>query len=332
MDIEFHYWMTGIITKRSGFSEEEAQLIAYACQYTDDNDEIRTIKDTGTGQEYSNYISQTMDILKPKQTLMRIYPIFHFLPGDPLAVSARRRDGKMHILVTTPDNGLARKVLREALSMGKEDPQRPYRIGIASHTYADTWAHQNFVGWHDGFNGELLNPLPNIGHADFMHHPDWPGHRWQDPRILQSDINNNHRFLDAAKRLYEECSRANGTYDPAACDQLVSDLTAAMGPVASGELNQGVDDRQKRYKALAPWLPKYDQHYWFTDAVDTEVRGLPDNILTHLTIFKDQHTWRRTKEETDWYRFQEAVKAHQGLCMGLLKDIFDQMGVDLHQH
>jgi hypothetical protein len=332
MDIEFHYWITGIIANRARLSEEDAQVIAYSCQYTDDNDEIRTVKDAGTNGEYSNYISQTMDILKPKHTLMRIYPIFHFLPGDPLAIPARRRDGKMHVLVTTPDSPLAGTVLSHALQMDNQDPQRLYRIGIASHAYADTWAHQNFVGWYDGFNGELLNPLPNIGHADFMHHPDWPGHRWQDPRILQGDINNNHRFLVAAKRLYEEYSRANGTYDRAACEQLVTDLGAAMGPVASGDDNVGLKDRLKRYHDLAPWLPEYDQHRWFTDAVDTKVRGLPDTILPSLTIFEDEHTWKGPKAATHWYRFQEAVKAHQDLCMGLLKDIFDQMGVDLHQY
>ncbi len=332
MDIEFHYWITGIIANRARFTDEDAQVIAYSCQYTDDNDEIRTVKDPGTKEEYSNYISQTMDILKPKRTLMRIYPVFHFLPGDPSAVSARRRDGKMHVLVTTPDNERAGTVLSSALRMDKQDPQRLYRIGIASHAYADTWAHQNFVGWYDGFNGELLNPLPDVGHADFMHHPDWPGHRWQDPRILQGDINNNHRFLDAAKRLYEEYSNANGTYDLAACQQLVNDLAAAMGPVASGDDNVGLDERLARYHSLASWLPGYDQHGWFSDAVDTKVRGLPDTILPSLTIFKDEHTWKGPKETTHWYRFQEAVKAHQDFCMGLLKDIFDQMGVDLHQH
>ena len=51
---------------------------------------------------YRNHFSQTMNILKPKDQLMRIYPIFHFVPGEPDAPSARRRDGKMHILNTTP--------------------------------------------------------------------------------------------------------------------------------------------------------------------------------------------------------------------------------------
>ena len=70
-----------------------------------------------------------MDILKPKKTLMRIYPIFHFVPGDPMTESARRGDGKMHILNTTPDNDIANDMLSSAFKASTDS--RPYRIGIA---------------------------------------------------------------------------------------------------------------------------------------------------------------------------------------------------------
>ena len=85
MDKEFHYHITGIIARRAGFSVEEARTIAHASQLVDDNDTLCSIHDEDSGTEYEVYISQTMDILKPKRELMRIYPIFHFLPGDPLA-------------------------------------------------------------------------------------------------------------------------------------------------------------------------------------------------------------------------------------------------------
>ncbi len=108
MDFEFHYYLTGIIANRAGFSEEDASIIAYASQFVDDNDVILDVGDRQSKQVYSNYISQTMDIFKPGKTLMRIYSVFHFMPGDPMAESARRSDGKMHILNTTPDNEIAK--------------------------------------------------------------------------------------------------------------------------------------------------------------------------------------------------------------------------------
>ncbi len=90
-----------------GFSKDEAKTIATAAEYTDENDEILKVKDRRNGKVYENYISQTMNILKPKHRLMRIYPIFHFIPGEPDADTARRRDGKMHLLNTTPDSEIA---------------------------------------------------------------------------------------------------------------------------------------------------------------------------------------------------------------------------------
>jgi hypothetical protein len=134
----------------------------------DDNDSLRTLHDDISGDKYEVYISQTMNILMPRRELMRIYPIFHFLPGDPMAPSARRSDGKMHILTTTPGSHLAYKIMKAA----SEDngPHRLHRLGVAAHAFVDTWAHQNFVGWYDGMNGADLNLLklfpPNLVKAE----------------------------------------------------------------------------------------------------------------------------------------------------------------------
>jgi len=87
MNAEFHYYITRLIAARAGLPPEDAHIVAYSSQYTDDNDIIFKIdKDLPT--EYGNYISQTMNILKPRDTLLRIYSLFHFIPGDPMAPSA----------------------------------------------------------------------------------------------------------------------------------------------------------------------------------------------------------------------------------------------------
>ncbi len=331
MDQEFHYWITGIVASRAGFSEDESSIIAYSSQHVDDNDMLRMIKDRDNpGALYEAYISQTMDILKPKQELMRIYPIFHFLPGKYDAPSARRADGKMHILSTTPDSDLAKKVLDEALL--DTSAYRLHRIGVAAHALADTWAHQNFVGWYDGINGERLNPLPNIGHADFKHHPDWVGHRWDDGRILDSEVNNNTRFLVAARRLFDKFSASTKKAAPGGWTELENDLIKAMGSTYSSERIQGQEARLDKYHTLVPWFPEYDPNGWFDEAVDTEVRGLEDSLPPELILFKDRYYWKAGWEDSDWYKFQEAVKAHQAMCMKELQPVFDQMRVDLSKH
>jgi len=339
MDIEFHYWMTGIIAKEAGFNDQDAATIAYSSQFVDDNDVCLTIKSRTGGKPYCNYISQTMNILKPKDQLMRIYPIFHFVPGEPLAISARRRDGKMHLLNTTPDNELSNAFMQSAFTSAED--MRLYRIGIATHAYVDTWAHQNFVGWYDNFNALGSNLLPNIGHADAKHHPDWPAHRWDDERLVENEISNKLRFLSAAKRLFEHyCDYlvTQGAYKknnaPAWAD-LENKLNVAMGPVSSGDTNPGKDARLERYRGMFSTLPEFAEDSWLDDAVKTDIRGREDShegIKSKFTIFEDQYFWRedRNKKDTDWYKFQQAVKAHERFAMTRLDATFKQLGVDIH--
>ncbi|MFW6216694.1 MAG: DUF6765 family protein, partial [Desulfohalobiaceae bacterium] len=75
MDKEFHYYATGLIAKRSGFSEAEAEIIGHASQFVDENDVALKVRSRSNPDlVYRNYISQTMNILKPKHELLRIYP------------------------------------------------------------------------------------------------------------------------------------------------------------------------------------------------------------------------------------------------------------------
>ncbi len=203
MDIEFHYYITYLIAARAGLPPADSLTLAWASQYTDDNTLICTV-DKGLPTEYTNYVSQTADILKPRRTLMRIYSLFHFIPGDPQAPTAWRKDGAMHWLNTTPDSENANLILDAALAAGDL-----YRIGIACHAYADTWAHQNFVGYASEFNAFAGGPLltavmPNIGHADAVFCPDEASRRWDDPRLLHGPIDNRARFLEAADRLFRK--------------------------------------------------------------------------------------------------------------------------------
>lgn len=330
MDDEFHYYITGIIAQQAGFDEQEARIIACSSQFVDDNDVILQVEDRETHEIYSNYISQTMDILKPRKTLMRIYPIFHFVPGDPTCETAYRNDGKMHVLNTTPDCELANQMLSNAF---KSPPDiRPYRIGIATHAYVDTWAHQNFAGFRDSFNGDILNPVPNIGHAEAGKHPDWVGHRWEDDRLVACTVDNNLRFMSAARRLFEKYT--DHLRSTARWDDLQPNLLTAMGPCRSGNGSQGREAREAAYKQLSGGWGPFDEADWFEAAIDHEIHGLEDSekgIMSRVTLFKDRYWWKQgqTKEETHWYRFQEAVKAHQAEALGPINERFQTMGVNI---
>jgi len=336
MDTEFHYWITGLIANRAGFSEEESSIIAYSSEYVDENDVSFKVKNKKNGGTYENLISQTMNILKPKSELMRIYPIFHFIPGEPDAATARRKDGKMHLLNTTPNSGNANEIFDNAFKSSEDT--RLYRIGIASHSYVDSWAHQNFVGWYDYFNNIGLDIKPDIGHADGEHHPDWVSHVWVDNRLIDANVSNRSRFLSAAQELFKKychyLTNEKNVNNSSDWDKLEDELVTIMGPTFSGDGNKYEEKRLQSYKKKIEWLPEYEEREWFDAAVETKVRGGKDShegIKAKFTLFEDEYYWRGEldKEQTHWYKFQEAVKEHEKFALKLLCPTFKKMGIDL---
>ncbi len=331
MDLEFHYYLTYLIAARAGFSSDDSLTIAYSCQYVDDNDIIFTM-DKGKASEYTNYISQTMDINKPKKKLMRIYPLFHFYPGEPNIGAADRKDGKLHWLNTSPNSKNVNDIFDDALST-----RNLFRIGIAAHTYADTWAHQNFVGYFESFNGMggvLEAVSPNIGHADAGYNPDWPALVWLDKRLISEGVDNKTRFLEAAEKIFYKFRKHLAPTEDAQislrdCIAMLNDLRTAIGQ--RDQSNRYVKDRIERYRALANQreyggreLSTYDMDTWFLNAVGEKVYGIRDrthNILTRFDPFTDTYEWlnKATYQNSDWYRFQEAVRDHQNKAWDLLK-------------
>ncbi len=319
MDIEFHYYMTYLVSASAGFSIEDAKKIAYSSQYVDDNDIICEI-DEDKPTCYTNYISQTMNILKPKAKLFRIYPLFHFIPGDPRAETAWRKDGKMHWLNTTPNSINANAVLDAALKSNNM-----YRIGIAIHSYVDTWAHQNFIGYYDDFNSMstyLGYITPNIGHADAGTDPDAPALIWSDPRLIKDRVNNKERFLEAAECLYGKLTTYTGINNGKV--NIVKDLSEAIGKAT--KKSRGSKNRIKRYLKLAlkkkyggAELEKYDPAIWFDKAV---CKTKHKSRLFNYGKSDYTHNWADTRvnKSTDWYRFQEAVKEHQECTFKILEN------------
>ena len=337
MDIEFHYYMTYLTATRAGFPPSDAETLAYSSQYVDENSQILPI-DRGKPTAYHNYITQTLNILKPKHELMRIYPIFHFIPGDPLASTAQRKDGQQHRLNTTPNSVNANLIFDDALRS-----DNLYRIGIAAHSYVDTWAHQNFVGYYNAFNamrGILSKTLPNIGHADAKHQPDWPALVWLDERLIEANevVNNSRRFMDAAKHLFHKLRRYVDPSCPETTIQdefqlLHQDLMTAIGQPDSTNIYQA--ERIQRYCALSHHdvyggrpLPVFDEKQWFEQAIHRTVRGVSDDntFWAKLDPLKDEYTWKDNYQHSHWYQFQEAAKEQQASALAILKEqVFGDM-------
>jgi len=355
MDIEFHYYMTYLIAARAGFSPGEATVIAQSAQEIDDN-HIPVSVSAGTTAAYENAISQTMNILHPHHN-QKIYPIFHFIPGVPDAPTAARKDGRKSDWVTTPDSPLANAMLDTAIRSGDL-----YRIGASAHAFADTWAHQNFLGkddpynempdsgWNDRLVGEIA--LLRIGHALAGHRPDIPGLIWSDRRLVHATIDNTVRFLDAARALFAKLyAHKNGASpEQAQVESLTADLQADIGPSSSSS-TQRDQVRIERYKLRAltteygaTAIPDYAIGRWADDAFVEQRAGVATQIVEfigrHTGLAGDilefgtrlPFTWKDAARyrDTPWYKFQEAVKAHLGECWKLLvrrfPELADQIG------
>jgi hypothetical protein len=338
MDIEFHYYMTYLIAARAGVPASQAETIAHAAQSVDDNHLRYRITGAASG-DYLNYISQTMNILKPTQQLLRIYPIFHFIPGDPKADTARRKDLVEDPWVTTPNSAVAGKMIDSALASGDL-----YRIGVAAHGYVDTWAHQNFLGRGAAFNNmpqaSLIQRLLNVGHGAAGHQPDQPALVWTDARLVHDQVDNRTRFLEAAEALFRRFAKhvapdRSEADLAAAAASLRQDLDADIGaadPHGSADMKQARIARYRR-RALQPAyggaaLDAYDEYAWFDAAVaegGAALRHAFDGLLNIADDYVDQTTvipcaWRdpANHQTSDWYRFVEAVKAHQNACWDIL--------------
>ncbi len=208
MDLEFHYYINYIIALKAGILPEIAHKIAYSAQYIDDNTEIFTILEKETFKQYNNIITQSLDLTLNFKESLSIFPIFHFIPGDDILRSSDlRRDGECRYMSTTPNSKVAQNCLKAALKS-----KDPYWIGIASHAYADTWAHQNFTGMKDTYNcvdkqkhnkNTFFGLTDYIGHLNVLTLPDNPSYIWYDYRLKDMKIHNGERFLDAAKWLFK---------------------------------------------------------------------------------------------------------------------------------
>ena len=232
MQKDFHYYCIGILARAAGFNPKDALIIAYASQYVDDSTEGERIPIflNGSVLQFEPVLTshRKLDALKAMKwsSQKRVWIPFHFIPPKPFVLGANQPFS----FITQPGTTFPRLILDQAVSEPlKNHKRRLCRIGIALHTYADSWPHQDFSGrrqdgendvegiWvFDQIKGEwdhlfleniVLDILPNIGHAQAGYFPDLSFQNWKfslDPSKVETVRNNPEMFLEAAKNIYEQ--------------------------------------------------------------------------------------------------------------------------------
>lgn len=256
MNLEFHYYVIAYLSGRAGFDPHTAERLAYSSQLVDSSVIGYTI-DTPTGQ-FQTLIGQNYGFWDD-QIIRDVYLPFHFLPGLETEPMAQRMDGAANPFSVRADSPLAKAALVAALSSANV-----YRIGVALHAFADSFAHQGFTGYHEDWN--RLSPdnlIPWAGHAQALTSPDRLEVSWEDSRLVPQvrRIVNRQRFLQAAKKIY----RYLRTYlrrDFADEDFVLSDLEAIWGPPGA---EKSLEERILDYR-IACELPAYDRRLWLNES------------------------------------------------------------------
>jgi Family of unknown function (DUF6765) len=245
MKIDFHYLAVKTLAVHAGFSDRDAQLISYASQYVDDAVEHKKIHIKNLPQELidelnydrisSKYLDPTctahkgLQIFKGlnRKTQRKVYISFHFIPKEKYDKVGNSPHFDYRV---SPNSTFAKELVNRAISSLKDpsfnSDRSLIKLGIAIHSFADTWAHHRFSGRQSSRDNDIedielnkdgefnniplwssafYNVLPAIGHAEAGNFPDIAETLWRyehDASDKEITRDNPSDFLQAAKEIY----------------------------------------------------------------------------------------------------------------------------------
>lgn len=176
MDITFHYFAVKTLARKAGFDEAEAQTIAVYSQFVDDFNWIKYIRCSNIPDYIKDdddcdlYISNKLNPMNfnPAMTGFSDYfdmvflaltrtqkftvSPFHFIPPSLDQIDADTRT----VPAVVGDDSLISTVIADARDKLLAQDEDRYislmRLGMALHTFADTYAHQLFSGYNSWVN------------------------------------------------------------------------------------------------------------------------------------------------------------------------------------
>lgn len=326
MNIDFHYYVIHYLCNLSGFSEKDAHTVAYASQFVDHNIlayHIKTPRELYYSIPTQNY--GFWDEYFPKE----VYIPFHFFPGDPSKARDLREDGRENRLCCTQNSPRVKQLLIKALKS-----RDLFRIGIALHTFADSWAHQNFSGLVEDWNRlDQRSLVPAIGHAQAFRKPDQPLLVWEDRRLVrrQRRVYNRDRVIKAARQIYKYL-RTYHKLDFKDVDLVQWQLDKLLGDQDS---EKSSDERISDF-IIQENMMKYDRSEWLEEAFELRENPGDDRLFTgydKLLWLRDAMLYRSSLVvqkpvqalegfyDSHFYRFQHAAREHKIAAASILSDL-----------
>jgi hypothetical protein len=334
---DFHYCTIRVIAEKAGFSPEDAQIIAYASQHVDDAvDHEKMNVDGHLDILYHRFTENTFDpictahkglqFLKgfKEEVQHKIYIPFHFLPDF----------GASGSFLVNKNCGLSRNLVIDTItelskSKGEFRILNLIRLGIALHTYSDSWTHHNFSGIHNSTDNDIksieifnegkweklpsivkleYDVLPDIGHAEAGSYPDISHLRWRFVKESENTVyerDNAQLFLEAAENIIKLLKGLNE----------ISDWESAKNKLLECFLfeNNDIDEKFKKFQKTFPEIGfYYDEKQWRNEAIST----LEKKKLIKIMDQKPSYIIGNDKK---WFYFHLAAHDQRNFVLNLIE-------------
>lgn len=213
MDVDFHYYATYAAAKFAGWNNTEAETIAYSAQFVDEFDmsygsssepwcfatsqlpspKLGAFRFDQINQQNGSSkirprrtVQNTKECMKSLHVRKDIWIPYHFLPGnygnkkerDPRHIKREGCSNKNFDLLCRPFSPLAIAMINDLLDFNKnhDGTNHDYLlqlVGLRMHVFADTWAHQDFVG--DGVKAinDCLGYYNFIEKGEYLEQLNW---------------------------------------------------------------------------------------------------------------------------------------------------------------
>jgi hypothetical protein len=344
MDINFHYFAVKAVARYVGFSDDDAQKIAFYSQAVDDCNmsdavEVRSVPDyvkhlsTKAGAKLgikfypvtTGFISFFDNVaLGLKKNQKWILSPFHFIPmkcykeAPANRVELRTAPAELH------DGSLISVMLDEAKKSYIDEPEKKQenliRIGALLHTFADTYAHQNFSAYHGWENyAKLDKVISNIDNTDITEDYKYNLY-YKSPSV--GHVNIDHAPDDTyATVYYSQCSNAGDDYSEKYSRSNTREFTMAAKTVAD-------------YLCECLGKPRIDEGDWVKDFAPNLVKGfftkskVPSDLAAHWKkVFSEYSFSYDFNEFMSEYTHDELVAIYGAAKVREVEDAYAELGM-----
>ncbi|WP_371371421.1 DUF6765 family protein [Sporomusa aerivorans] len=343
MQADFHYAVIYVLSRLTGFSQEDAKIISYSSQYVDDATNGGFIKFTNHPMYYRINSAHALRDISNLDDLanQHSWMPFHFLPGNQPA--DHNRLGFVSRLICRENSLVAQDMVKEAF-LYKSDENGLHRLGVTLHVYADTWSHQGFVGIKhdinhitnlydeesvrdfgclirakiddltDIFGCEIIDKYLALGHGAALTCPDEPWLKWSYTDYFGSRIyvDNTERFMRAVDHIYMVLKRYY-LGDPIA---QVEPLDTSIRNKIQALFEKFTDPDGQTRNLL--WLDKIRENHFGFGAEDISYvsKGIGSwkfhalGTENEFDSADDLYIYKDTFPLSDWKKLHDAIKDH----------------------